>query len=250
MALTIWGRVSWLGTKLETFGQEASSALDMVTARLIPVLGQRLRLDRATFASATTHVTAPGKAAVALPNLTMFAMGSTSSIGWSEQPFREIEAALAASAGTTDAGHRLANPARWLVAAMREDKDTLRRFLFAFFGLEILANKVGKHVEKATADALSARLEGLPLEVLFWPKADDNDSPHRNLVFRFALVAIALSPASAADDIAAFKNISKQRNDLAHGTASDEAIERLPAWPAIELLQKYVGLAAASDGRA
>ena len=144
-------------------------------------------------------------------------------------------------------GARLIESAsRWLWAATAETKDTLRRFLFAYFGLEILANKCGKQYEEGLVERLSASLEGAPVRELFWPSPRDADSPWRNIVFRFTVVAMTFNPEGAADDVANFKRLAKERNDLAHGTAGDDAIEDLPANEAFRLLRAYLARVASA----
>ena len=128
---------------------------------------------------------------------------------------------------------------RWFTAALGEDKDKLRRFQFAFFGLEILANKVGKDVEEAVVSDLSAEL-GVPVTHLVWPSPRESDSPWRNLTFRFAMMALRVHRDSAAEDIKRFNALAQQRNGLAHGQSADEDLKALPDNEAISLLQRYV----------
>ena len=88
-------------------------------------------------------------------------------------------------------------------------------------------------------EALRDRLDGLPIEEFMWPSvSDEAQHPSRNLVFRFALVAVALSPATATSDVSNFRRLHRARNNLAHGEAA--TIEDLPAQEAVEMLRQYL----------
>jgi hypothetical protein len=132
------------------------------------------------------------------------------------------------------------------MAALQSESDALRRFLFAFFGLEVLANKVGKKVESSVVRDLSDDL-GLPVEHLVWPAPADADSPWRNLTFRFAMMAVKVARDTAQEDIEQFRRLAKHRNDLAHGSASSEDIENVPAGEVMRLLERYLLYVARAD---
>jgi hypothetical protein len=117
--------------------------------------------------------------------------------------------------------------------------------LFSFLGLEILASKAEVRLRESVTSSLSQELEWLPIGDLMWPSVRDDDYPYRNLVFRFALLAVALSRETAVDDVSTFKRLAKTRNDLAHGAADE--IDELPANECVSLLHRYVSLAAAAD---
>ena len=140
----------------------------------------------------------------------------------------------------------LRTASRWLWAALAEDEDRLRRFLFAFFGLEVLVNKTWSRVKTAVISELSADLGGFPVEELMWPTGrDESYTPERNLTFKFTLLAVALSRPTAPEDVATFKTLAAARNKLAHGAA--ESIELLPSNETISLLRRYLSLVAKAD---
>jgi hypothetical protein len=68
-----------------------------------------------------------------------------------------------------------------------------------------------------------------------------------NLIDRFTLVSSVLLPsqgaAEAAADLATFKSIKKQRDEIAHGAAFEES--RLPVVELSDLLMKYLAAHAA-----
>ena len=66
-------------------------------------------------------------------------------------------------------------------------------------------------------------------------------SSRRNLIADFAAMALALSPDTAADDVAALKALWKYRNNI-HGSSLDP--DAAPAGDAADLWQRYSALAA------
>jgi hypothetical protein len=233
--------------ELSEFAEESGEFLDLAFAQLLRVLPDRLRLDRATLVRRRTYVTAPGKATFGVPDLRMSATGQVTGGGWTELPFSDIETALAGvEADTATVAPLIRTPTHWLLSALSEESDPLRRFQFAFFGLEVLTNKVGKQIESSVVEDLTIRLGGLPVGRLVWPTSANADRPWRNLTFRFALVAVGVAPTVAAADIETFHEFLTIRNDLAHGTATSDAIEALPAWQAIAFLSRYIGAVVAA----
>ncbi|QDG66658.1 hypothetical protein NIBR502772_10950 [Pseudarthrobacter sp. NIBRBAC000502772] len=134
---------------------------------------------------------------------------------------------------------RIIGPASWLTAARSETSDSFRRFMFAYFGLEMLATSFENAKRKQTVQKLEVAA-GAPLDELMWPKPnDDSKDPSRNSMFNFAIMAVALSPDPRAD-INAFRPMKKSRDSIAHGSSVD--IGSLPAAEAEALLLRYLGL--------
>jgi hypothetical protein len=125
------------------------------------------------------------------------------------------------------------------------EKDSLRRFLFAYCGLEILANKFVSRNRGTLLTELKKDLNNAPIDELVWPKMPDENAPQHNLVFAFAAMATLVSRDTADSDTVSFRNIAKARNLLAHGDA--DALESLPGREAIDLLQRYLGAVVAAD---
>jgi hypothetical protein len=228
------------------FMEQAGEYLDVTGVLLMGPLGRELGSYTAAYRSNRSFLFAPGKTPLLTDiQLRAGAVGlSVSGEGWHDRDWQPVSDLLAQPHAPADA--RLVKSAsRWLWAATAETDDTLRRFLFGFFGLEILSNKCGKAYEGTLVEQLSDSLNGAPLKELFWPSPRDTDSPWRNLVFRFAVMALYLNNDGAADDVALFKRVASARNDLAHGAAGDDAVHQLPANEAIGLLRDYLQRVAA-----
>jgi hypothetical protein len=128
----------------------------------------------------------------------------------------------------------LARTAHWYLQVLRET-DPWKRFLWSFVGLEVLTHKLYAHFRTEVVERL--RLNGgtahqLPLAEFVW--ANDR-AP---LVTRFAMVATALFPNSAVEDVARFRKLTTARDDLSHASLRDE--EALPVGEASELLGMYL----------
>ena len=229
--------------------EQAGEYLDVTGVRLMGPLGRELDSHTAVYRSNRAFLFASGKTPLLTDiQLRGGALGLTvSGDGWHDRDWQPVSDLLAQPHAPADA-HLIKSASRWLWAATAETDDALRRFLFAFFGLEILSNKCGKAFEGALVERLSDSLNGAPLRELFWPSPRDTDSPWRNLLFRFAVMALYLNHDGAAEDVALFKRLASARNDLAHGTAGDDAIHDLPANETIALLRDYLQrVAAAGD---
>lgn len=164
--------------------------------------------------------------------------------GWASAPTGQISSAIRQVPATTADYKLIGQPTSWLCAAMAEEDDHLRRFTFAFAGLELLATQS----EKANRDALIAHMENLdstlPVRELFWPGTNE-DLTTRNVVFRFAAMAVLYSPDSSIEDVMKFRVIAKGRNDFYHG--SEQVVTLTLAKDCEELLRKYVGLVASGS---
>jgi len=122
-------------------------------------------------------------------------------------------------------------PARWLTLSLGE-RDNWRKFLFAYCGLETLANKFIAASRPALIDTLRGQLPGAPVEELLWPET------RQSLVFAFAAMSTVVNPEMAESDMVLFRAISKARNALAHGATED--LTDLPAADAVTLLRRYL----------
>jgi hypothetical protein len=227
--------------KAQTFATEAKDYLNAAVARLQAGL-EPLKLAKTLVRTEYAYILADGRTACREFNPSLRARGRVSSPGWNGVSFEKASEALhTLPVDGAQLRKLLRTPSEWLWAALAEDEDQLRRFLFSFFGLEILINKTHRRVEGSVVGALRDGLDGLPIEELMWPSvSDEAQHPSRNLVFRFALVAVALSPATAANDVSIFRRLHRARNNLAHGEAA--TIEDLPVQEAIEMLRQYLVL--------
>lgn len=230
--------------QMGSFGDEGSRFLDMVTARVFGS-APKLQVRRLRFADQRPYLTVEGKAAVSIPRLEGKVKDSGVIIGrgggWASAPTGQVSSAIKQVPATKVDYKLIGQPTSWLCAAMAEEDDHLRRFTFAFAGLELLATQT----EKANRDALITRMERLdstlPVREFFWPSTNE-DFAVRNVVFRFAALATLYSPGTAVEDVKKFKVIAKGRNDFYHG--SEQIITLTLARDCEELLRKYVGLVA------
>lgn len=122
----------------------------------------------------------------------------------------------------------------WRVQVLTET-DPWKRFLWSAVGLEILTHKLYSRFREQIDQRL--RLEGseglaLPIPEVVWP---DERAP---LTTRFAYVAMALFPQSAASDTVQFRTVKQARDRLAHGSLREE--EELPLSGAVELFGRYL----------
>lgn len=210
----LWADLDEVRRLAQPFQDEVAERFEFLTAAALAGLGD-LRLDRAVASSNRALFLAHGKGPVFWPEATAGEVSVSVGRQWTSLPLSDLEDAVAAIRRARPQDIDLVrSAARWLAAALREREDALRKFLFAFFGLEVLAGKYARLNGRRLIDQLAAPLQGVPVDELVWPKERDSDFPGRNLVFRFALMAIALSPTTASDDVAAFKSLSRQRNDL------------------------------------
>ncbi len=235
-----------LMAQMKAFGKDTADRLDLAFAMLLPVLGEDLRPERQLLLD-RVYLDAPGRMAMTLPSLNM-GLGhlTVETTGWDNLPFARLADAVSHfSTLPQQAGGLAGTASRWLQAALAVQGDQLRRFQFAFFGLEVLANKVGKAVESSVVEDLTAETD-LPMTQLIWPAPKDADSPWRNATLRFTLAAAHLSRETAVDDVETFRELAKCRNDLAHGNATPDELDDLPASAAIGLLTRYVALVGAA----
>lgn len=229
----------------DAFAAEAGKILDSAMAWLLPSLGDGMQLSRLVVPGKQAYLLTPGKAALTMPKLVGSAKGGVVSAStWAEQSWQQLADTLDAyPSRMTEARKLLASPARWLALSLGE-KDAVRKFLFAYCGLETLVNKVISLWQPALVESLSKELRGAPVTELLWPNAQDDQYPHRNLVFRFAATATLVSRDSAEADTTIFRMIAKKRNGLAHGSVDD--LDALPHAEATALLQRYIRFVAAS----
>jgi hypothetical protein len=118
----------------------------------------------------------------------------------------------------------------------------VRRFVFAYGGLEVLIQKAQSRVRDMLTADLQEKARTLPIRELMWPNMSEESEPGRNLVFKFASLASVVRPSTAAPDTARFKMIARARNTLAHGSIEDP--ESVPSFEAVRLLRQYVAATA------
>lgn len=165
--------------------------------------------------------------------------------GWVAAPTEAITTAIRSLPNNNLLGYLTASAARWLCAALAEETDDLRRFIFSYAGLETLVAKVEKDSRAELISRIVQADPTLPVRDLLWPSSNE-DLAVRNLVFRFASMATVYSPNTSIEDVTAFRSMAKLRNDLYHG--SDDAIDRSASVQCQELLRRYLSLVASTEG--
>ena len=239
----------------EAFGEQASRYLDGAVPLVQDAL-EELPLDQLMFSDRRPFLLCDGKAALTVPRLTARGAGvAVRGSGWNELPFAAAEEVLRRlPSATPQVSKYLTASGAWFCAALGQQEDALRRFLFGFLGLEVLVNKVAaggakSQLRKVLADQLADEVEGLPFHELMWPLRDDETSD-RSLLFKFACLASWVSRPSAAADVKAFVRLQKTRNDVAHGRVDASKLEELPGNECVELLRRYLCLVAEREARA
>jgi hypothetical protein len=225
--------------QLNSFAREAEDTLDRACARLV---GAGTPINSIVHTSRKVYFE-PGDdnhMPVVRGEIRFGAQGHVSVSGWESFNSGPMFDVLDAAVAPRDLDKAVATPSWFYFQAMNET-DQLRRFLFAHWGLEVLAAKFCK----AHRDSLTSRIVselGLPAKSLFWPTPAGSDRPARNIEFQFALMAWALRSSAAQADIDEFKDLAEIRNKLSHGERVDHA--SLPREDGVRLLRKYLTLVA------
>ncbi len=228
---------------LAEFEKGGNQYLDGAVGRMIGALGIT-NLAAMRYGERRAMLLAPGRAPIALPRLEMTVKDSGVSVGrqpgYAASLTKSINDALLALPSGSEIGRVTSGGARWFCAARAEDDD-LRRFVFAFAGLEALITSAEKASRQQLLERLAAVDATLPASELLWPSTNE-DFVNRNLVFRFAAVAAVYSPATAIEDLAMFRELARARNLMFHG--SDDSVDKSKSVQCTELLRRYLGLVA------
>jgi hypothetical protein len=204
-----------------------------LTTLIEPIFFERLAMtDRVFFFSA-------GREPFGMPTIHGGSAGVSITRSINALDLPRIEQRLRSFASGSPQRHAWLNTlSHWRLAALQEN-DPLRSFLWAFLALEILTHKMAQflHAEVITnaliqpAVSLLGSSSSTALSELIVP----NDQ--LTLKAKFALLALALSPATADQDVATFAAAKKARDRFSHGDITD--IQELPGASANSLLQKY-----------
>ncbi len=120
-------------------------------------------------------------------------------------------------------------------------REPFRVFVSGWAALEILIKKTFKDYEERFFSALAIPHQP-DMAALFLDRIRKTMGDKHNLIDRFTLVSSVLLPAQttaeAEADLAAFKRIKQQRDEIAHGAAFDES--QLPVQELSDLLMKYL----------
>jgi len=125
-------------------------------------------------------------------------------------------------------------------------REPFRVFISGWTALEILIQKTFKDYEERFFSTLAIPHQP-EMAAKFLARMRETMSNKHNLVDRFTLVSAVLLPSQetgeAEADLAIFKRIKQQRDEIAHGAAFDES--RLPVDELSGLLMKYLAAHAA-----
>lgn len=201
------------------FDKEGGEYLDGVVAKLFS-LPAELNIGLVRYNDRRGFLVAPGRAAMRKPQFEVSINDAGIIVGtsWASAPTHALETLVERLPKGKPINRFTAVPARWLSSALTE-QDDLRRFVFAFAGLEILCTAAEKKARPLLLTRLSGADSALPVKELLWPSKSD-DFADRNLVFRFAAMASVYSPATTRLDVASFARMNKARNDMFHGSGN------------------------------
>lgn len=120
-------------------------------------------------------------------------------------------------------------------------REPFRVFVSGWTALEILIKKTFKDYEERFFSTLAIPHQP-DMAALFLDRIRKAMGDKHNLIDRFTLVSSVLLPsqsaAEAAADLATFKRIKQQRDEISHGGAFDE--RQLPVSELSDLLMKYL----------
>jgi hypothetical protein len=238
-----WARSTEIQTLSEMFVTDVANHVDLVMAVIEAELG--IALPVPVVATDRPMVFADERAPFSVP--TFKAFPATISVGqlWESLDIETVNERVRSLLDTLPDNVRtiMSRAYRWLVMS-EGDNDELRSFLFAFLGIEALASSLRNDVLPTAISRLQAELEDeLPINDLIWPQpAGIDERPDRSALFQFAVLATALSPATAASDVDTFKQLQKDRHRLAH--PKDHALDSFPFSEGQHLLRRYITLVA------
>jgi len=221
---------------IQALRADALNAFDLAVSAIAPLAPLELFAGRVF---TWEYVVAGDRGPVSCPRVRMTGHGfGHRSVG--DFPFTALSERLAELGRRSHEWEFLAHASYWYQQMRGESDDQLKRFLWGFVALEVLTNALYKRVSKPAEDGL---MQG----------AGRTDSPEtvvlatlingrKPLAARFAVVAVYLSPSTAAGDVTSFTQAYKARNDIAHGKEllTDQ---RFPLRPVEMLLQRYLNLA-------
>lgn len=114
-----------------------------------------------------------------------------------------------------------------------------QRFQAAFLALELLVGKMAPRYRNEVLDRLEFGELG-KLGASLSELVISEDVKQMPLAGRFAVVALALDPDNASQDLAEFKTAKKARDGLAHGAIP--SADDLPVGQIGSLVRKYLDL--------
>jgi hypothetical protein len=225
---------------IEAFGPQAASYLEDAIPLILGALGIDLMPEALLFTDGRAFLIRPNEPAMTIPVTSARAEAFVTALqGWNQLPFASVEEALVRISHGDRPDAKIRRASQLLCAALEHRDDALRRFLFSFVALELLANGPGQDSRRQVMDLLDRTLATVPIEALLWPSSREEDPIDRNLVFKFACLAVAVGGPDAKEDVTRFKTLAAARNGLAH---RGEVVSVETAQASSALLAKYLGL--------
>jgi hypothetical protein len=204
----------------------AAPAIDAIAAALVPALGEQFFEEIAL--PDHTYFSASGRQPFRLPRTHVSANLSVG-VSMSRLDGTKVERALSFVRRTSRSMRALNH---WRVAALTE-RDPWKRFDWTFLAVEVLVNRLAVPCQRRlVADLRRHGSEGewaVPPELL--PIA------RMALVEKFVVVAMALRPSQAQEDVQKFMLAKKARDGMSHGAVTNP--ESLPVNEATALLNTY-----------
>ncbi len=234
-----------LSDNVAAFEKVGNSYLDAVIPYLIEPMAP-MNFGRLLYAERRAFCTAHERPAclTARFSLSIADWGAqvTRAGGWAAAPTMPLAQALADLPTGSRPGALTSGASEFFMLAVAEE-DSLRRFVFAFAGLEHLATQVASKRRARLTQRLVELDEAMPVQELIWPE----QQPDRGLRFRLATLIYLYSPVTAAADVAQANELVAFRNKLFHGVNSDTEF-RNQSIACKELLRRYLGLVAGAEG--
>lgn len=201
----------------------------------------RVRFDEATAGTYCTNV--DGHTVYSL-NFS----GGTADITVSSPLSPEAPASLAQRFATFTKDAELGSTVRLFADMATYGREPFRVFVSGWAALEILIKKTFKEYEERFFSTLAIPHQP-EMAALFLNRIRQTMGDKHNLIDRFTLVSSVLLPSQgrtdAEADLATFKRIKLQRDEIAHGATFDES--RLPVSELSDLLMKYIAAHTASN---
>ncbi len=216
------------------FRQESKQVLDVAATHVSALIGRGC-LDEETDDRDQVVLLREDKPLSVIPVFGASAAGTVVK-GGAGFPSDDLRDRLGKLDATAWNNHRwLLRSLQWYTASLVAE-DPWRRFQATWLALEILVDKAGSRYRKEV------------LEYLAYPESEAVSAvtelvgvlERASLTQKFAVIALALSPETADEDLAAFKRAKKGRNGVAHGDIANP--DDLPTPDTRSLCWKYLDL--------
>lgn len=228
-----------LGEALIAFARSSNTLLDRAASWL---LSRGLRLTQVPLEGPTVFFEPADAsfAAIYPARRSGYGRGHVARSGWRDADTSELEALVEDVHAGRDVQPAHVSASRWYFLAKQEE-DAMKRFLFAWFGLEVLANAFARSRSKSEAHAAATRLLALqPNKFAYLARHLERGRRPDTVAFKFGLMAMAMNPDGFESDLGGFLALKVLRDEIAHGSVFSHA--HLPRHDSHLLLVKYLRL--------